>query len=140
MARSFIKAATAVVSILIDAVEYNDTMDTVAVRPDAPEIETTVFSTENDGGESELGVERLTIDLSGPQAKGSTSSVPFIPLSAYQSKSLAIDFDVNCGITATTASARSHPGVDSRAGGARRNNGRFVTIGAFAVSWDDGVS
>jgi hypothetical protein len=109
MALASIRPTTAVVTVMIGAVEHDTVLDTVSIRSDAPEIDEIVFSNENTSGEQSVGTERFTLGFGGPLKKGAPAAVPFISA-----------------------------GPDMRAGGARRSAATARNTGAVVVSWDDG--
>jgi hypothetical protein len=136
MALASIRPTTAVVTVMIGAVEHDTVLDTVSIRSDAPEIDEIVFSNENTSGEQSVGTERFTLGFGGPLKKGAPAAVPFLPLSLYQNKAFDIDFDTDCNISGTCNFISAGP--DMRAGGARRSAATARNTGAVVVSWDDG--
>lgn len=133
MALASLKPTTRVISILIATVEHNTVYDTLSVRSDAPEIEETVFSTENTGGDQSTGTERLTIGLGGPLFAGAAEANPLLPLASWQNKAFVFTFSTSQIISGTMNVISSGP--DIRAGGAARTSATARSKGAITVTW-----
>lgn len=133
MALTTIKATNADADITIDGVSYANTADSISVRSDAPEENETVFSSEGTGGESSIGTEMLTIDISGILKKGASNAIPFLPLSAYTDSSFDIQFDTGCNITGTLNIFTANP--NAVAGRTRRWSATARSTGIFVVTW-----
>jgi hypothetical protein len=132
MALATIRPKTASASIMIDSVEYNTVMSFARVTSDAPRIDETVFSTENTGGESSVGTEVLTLDLSGIMKRGSAEASPLIPLP--QDVAFVVAWDSGCQIAGTCNFTRASAGRG--AGTTGTIDGQAYSTGAFTKTWN----
>jgi hypothetical protein len=136
MAKTTIKATTAVHTITIGGVTYNDTADTCNLRSTAPRETETTFADEAVGGSVSTGTETLQMDLAGILKYDGTGTKPFIPLSAYQDKTTTVQYFTGCSV-AGTASAFDGGPTDVRAGQTRRWSSSFQFTGTWTVLWDE---
>lgn len=130
MALSTIRAQTAVADISIASASWKQVFNFVRVRSALPQIDATVFATEQNG-EFLAGIERLTIELSGLLKKGAAQSGPLIPLP--QNVAFIVQYDTSCTITGTCNFTDGD--IARAAGGIGTITATAVSTGTFVVAW-----
>jgi hypothetical protein len=135
MAEATIRPQTAVASITLASAEYNTYMSYASVTSNAPRIDETVFSTENDGGESSVGTEELTIELRGIMKQGAANAGPLIPLPI--GVAFEVEWDTGCSIAGTCSFTRAS--AARAAGSTGTIDGLAFSSGVFTKTWNTGA-
>ena len=133
MALATIRPKTAHANISINAVEYREVMSFARVTSNAPLLPETVFSTENVGGESSVGTEILSIELTGIMKRGARAAGPLIPLP--QNIAITVEWDDGCSIAIPSANF-TQASAARAAGGIGTIDGFATSSGAFTKSWN----
>ncbi len=129
-----IRGQTAVADITLASVSWKQVMNFSRVRSALPQIDVTVFATEQNG-EFLAGIERLTLDFGGLLKKGAVPSGPMIPLP--QGVTFEVQFDTDCTISGVCNFTDGE--VSRSAGGIGTISATGVSTGAFVCAWDDGT-
>lgn len=134
MAVATIRPQTAGASILLNSVEYDMFMSYADFTVNAPIMEETVFSTENQGGESSVGTEIGDLGLRGIMRRGATGAGPLMPLSSFQSMPFVVAWDTGCQVSGTCNFYQA--GAYRAAGATGTIDGRARVTGAYVKSWN----
>lgn len=138
MALTTIKTDTAVTTIEVDGTDVSHIVDTVSTSFTAPVETITVFSDEQTGGETSVGTEQVTYGFGGPLRFGATGTTPFIPISAYQNKSVEVTYATSCSVSSVANFQASDPGRVVTAAG--RYTSSAISSGTITVAWDNSGS